>query len=73
MSNKKLKKPEEMSFEEAANELDGIITNIDRGEDDLETMMASHARGQLLVKRCQTLLQQAEQQLKTVDVEELDD
>ncbi len=62
-----------MSFEEAANELDGIIETIDRGEDDLETMMASHTRGQLLVKRCQALLQQAEQQLKSVDVEELDE
>ena len=71
--SKKLKKPEEMSFEEAANELDGIIAGIDKGEDDLETMMASHARGQLLVKRCQSLLEQAEQQLKTVDVEELDE
>ena len=72
MSNKP-KKPEEMSFEEAANELDGIIAVIDRGEEDLETMMASHARGQLLVKRCQSLLEQAEQQLKTIDVEELDE
>ncbi|MBI69991.1 MAG: exodeoxyribonuclease VII small subunit [Phycisphaerae bacterium] len=71
--SKKQKKPEEMSFEEAANELDGIIEGIDKGEDDLETMMASHARGQLLVKRCQSLLEQAEQQLKTVDVEELDE
>ncbi len=72
MSNKS-KKLEEMSFEEAANELDGIIAVIGRGEEDLETMMASHARGQLLVKRCQSLLEQAEQQLKTVDVEELDE
>mgnify|MGYP001201534998 FL=1 len=71
--SKKQKKPEEMSFEESANELDSIIAVIDRGEGDLETMMASHARGQLLVKRCQSLLEQAEQQLKTVDVEELND
>jgi len=71
MSDKKLQDPEKMTFEEAVGELEEIIKQIDSGEDDLEAMMKSHARGQLLVNRCKSLLSTAEQQLQTVEVEEL--
>ncbi|MAI66708.1 MAG: exodeoxyribonuclease VII small subunit [Phycisphaerae bacterium] len=68
----KLKKPESMTFEEASEELDGIVKRIDAGEADLEAMIKEHARGQLLVKRCRFLLEEAEQQLKTMEVQELE-
>lgn len=68
----KTKKPETMTFEEASEELDAIVKRIDAGEADLEAMMQEHARGQLLVKRCRTLLEAAEQQLKTMEVQELE-
>jgi len=71
MSEPKLKNPDKMSFEEAVGELESIIEQIDGGEDDLEAMMKSHARGQLLVLRCKSLLATAEQQLQTVEVDEL--
>ena len=39
MSDKQLAKPEEMTFEQAADELDAIVKRIDAGEADLEMMM----------------------------------
>jgi len=72
MTTKKVPKPEEMSFEQAADELDAIVKRIDEGNADLETMMRAHARGQLLVKRCRELLATAEQQLKTMDVQDIE-
>ena len=72
MSDKPRQKPEEMTFEQAADELDAIVKRIDGGEADLETMMKEHARGQLLVKRCRSLLVDAEQQLATMEADELE-
>jgi exodeoxyribonuclease VII small subunit len=72
MSDKTMQPADSMAFEEAADELDAIVKRIDAGEADLETMMKEHARGQLLIKRCRTLLADAEQQLKIVESKEID-
>ena len=72
MTDKKLPSPDKMTFELAADELDAIVKRIDEGQGDLEAIMKEHARGQLLVKRCRELLADAEQQLKTMEVDELD-
>ena len=72
MTDKKLPNADKMTFELAADELDAIVKRIGDGEVDLEVMMKEHARGQLLVKRCRELLAEAEHQLKTMEVEEID-
>jgi exodeoxyribonuclease VII small subunit len=72
MSDKPLQNPTEMTFEQAADELDAIVKRIDGGEADLEAMMKEHARGQLLVKRCRLLLADAEQQLATMEADALE-
>ena len=72
MSDKPLPDPKEMTFEQAADELEEIVKRIDAGEADLETMMKEHARGQQLVQQCRGLLEEAEQQLKTIEAKELD-
>jgi len=72
MSAKKTQQPEDMSFEQAADELDAIVKRIDEGKEDLEAMMCEHARGQLLITRCRELLETAEQQIKTLDVQEIE-
>ncbi len=64
--------PAEMTFEEASEELDAIVKSIDEGSGELEEMLRQHARGQALVKRCRELLGQAEQQLKTTEVDDID-
>jgi exodeoxyribonuclease VII small subunit len=72
MTDKKLPIPDKMTFELAADELDAIVKRIDEGKGDLEAMMKEHARGQLLVKRCRDLLAEAEQQLASMEVDEID-
>ena len=71
MSESKQKKPDDMSFEEAVGELDSIVKQIDSGDSTLEVMMAEHTRGQLLVKRCKDLLEDAEQQIQKMDAKDL--
>jgi|TARA_B110000116_G_scaffold269913_1_gene286820 exodeoxyribonuclease VII small subunit len=71
MSKKTLKKPADMTFEEAVGELDVIVQRIDAGEANLETMMEEHTRGQLLVARCKTLLESAEKQIEKMDAKDL--
>jgi exodeoxyribonuclease VII small subunit len=70
MSEKSLPNPDKMSFEEASEELDAIVKRIDAGEEDLETMMTEHKRGQLLVARCKLLLEDAQQQIKTMEAKD---
>ena len=71
MSVDKLPQPDEMSFEQASEELDAIVKRIDEGEADLETMMKEHTRGQLLVARCKQLLKDAQQQIKSMEAKDL--
>jgi len=73
MSKKKeLPDPSTMSFEQASEELDAIVKSIDEGKSELEEMLLQHARGQTLVKRCRELLSEAEQQLKTTEVDDIE-
>ena len=72
MTDKKLPSPDRMTFELAADELDAIVKRIDEGKGDLEAMMKEHERGQLLVKRCRDLLAEAEQQLASMEVDDID-
>jgi exodeoxyribonuclease VII small subunit len=71
MSVDKLPQPDKMSFEQASEELDAIVKRIDEGEADLETMMKEHTRGQLLVARCKQLLEDAQQQIKSMEAKDL--
>ena len=71
MSVDKLLQPDKMSFEQASEELDAIVKRIDEGEADLETMMKEHTRGQLLVARCKQLLEDAQQQIKSMEAKDL--
>jgi len=69
--NNDLSEPISMSFEQASEELDAIVKSIDVGSGELEEMLRQHSRGQALVTRCRELLSQAEQQLKTVEVDDI--
>jgi len=71
MSEDKLPQPDKMSFEQASEELDAIVKRIDEGKADLETMMKEHTRGQLLVSRCKQLLEDAQQQIKSMEAKDL--
>ena len=55
-----------MSFEQATEELDRIIERIESGEIGLQESLKQRKRGDELIQRCRLILDQAEQELKTI-------
>ncbi|MGE3064081.1 MAG: exodeoxyribonuclease VII small subunit [Hyphomicrobiaceae bacterium] len=50
----------ELSFEAALKELEGIVGRLERGDVELEESIAIYERGEALKNRCDSLLKQAE-------------
>lgn len=57
---------DEMSFEEAMKELDGVVQQLERGDVALEASIALYERGAALKKRCETLLKSAEEKVAAI-------
>jgi len=68
--NQDLPRPEELTFEQATEELEAIIERIESGEIGLEASLEQRRRGEALIKRCRAILDKAEQELEQVKVEE---
>jgi exodeoxyribonuclease VII small subunit len=62
---------EELSYEQALSELEGIVLDLEAEEHALEEALAMFERGQSLAQHCSTLLQQAELKIKELSGEEL--
>lgn len=62
---------EELSYEEAFQQLEDVVTQLEGGELSLERSVALYELGQRLSARCQNLLEKAE--LKIRQVEDDDD
>ncbi len=60
---------EDLSFEQAMEELELIIERIEQGQIGLEESLAQRKRGDALIKRCRAVLDVAEQELKQVKPE----
>ncbi|GAB6259794.1 exodeoxyribonuclease VII small subunit [Photobacterium sp. CCB-ST2H9] len=58
------KKPENMAFEEAMNELDVIVNELESGEIPLEDALKKFERGIALARNSQQKLTQAEQRVE---------
>jgi len=57
-------KIDQMSFEQAMQELDAIVLEMERGEIPLETSLKQFERGVALARHTQKLLQEAEQKVQ---------
>lgn len=57
-------KVEDLSFEQAMAELDGIVLEMERGEIPLEASLKQFERGVTLARHTQKLLHDAEQKVK---------
>jgi exodeoxyribonuclease VII small subunit len=55
-----LKDAEELTYEEALAELEGIVNSLEDGQNPLEDAMKLFERGQSLVARCGALLESAQ-------------
>lgn len=54
----------ELDFENAYQELEGIVERMERGEQDLETSLSDFERGVALMKHCHGVLKEAEQKVE---------
>ncbi len=64
MAKSKVQPVEELRYEEAYEELDSIVAQLESGDLPLEESLALFERGQLLAARCSELLEQAEIKLR---------
>jgi exodeoxyribonuclease VII small subunit len=65
-SSKKEKPVEELSYEEALAELEGIVSALEVGQSPLEEAIKLFERGQALAARCGVLLEAAELKVRQV-------
>ena len=60
----KAKTPDELSYEQAFRELEGLVASLESGDLPLEQALQLFERGQALAGRCSQLLEQAELRLR---------
>ena len=65
------KPPEELSFEQALDELDALVRKMESGELGLDESIAAYRRGTDLAKVCQGRLNAAELEIRKLDGEAL--
>ena len=61
---------DELSFEEAIAGLTDIVDKIEQGQIPLQESLDQYERGMALIKRCRTILQQAEQRIEKITKEQ---
>ncbi|MDH4140275.1 MAG: exodeoxyribonuclease VII small subunit [Coriobacteriia bacterium] len=66
MSEGNAPSPEELSFGEALEELEGIVCALESGELELEESLARYERGVVLLRLLQAKLADAEQKVTTL-------
>ena len=55
-----------LTFEEALEQLEGIVGRLERGDVALEESIEAYERGEALKKHCQTLLRAAEDKVEKI-------
>lgn len=66
MADPKPKPVENMSFEEALNELETIVRQLEAGDVELEKSISIYERGAALKKHCETRLKSAELKVEQI-------
>jgi len=66
VSDLKFKPLEDLTYEQALQELEELVNSLETGENDLESTLLYYERGQSLASHCVSLLDNAE--LKVEDV-----
>lgn len=60
---------DEMSFEDAIQELEKVVTQLDRGEVALEDSIKLYERGAALKARCEAKLKEAEEKVAQITLD----
>ncbi len=66
-------KPESLSFEQALNELQSVVEQLEAGQLSLQDSLTLYKRGQQLSQRCNALLDAAETQIESETPSENED
>ena len=61
---------EKMTFEDAMDELEGIVNALDKGNVSLDEAIAAYDRGSVLKDHCEKRLNQAKMKVETIQSEE---
>ena len=64
MTDLKFKPLEELSYEDALQELEELVHTLEEGDKDLETTLLYFERGQKLASHCISLLDEAESKVE---------
>ncbi|MBL1218008.1 MAG: exodeoxyribonuclease VII small subunit [Planctomycetes bacterium] len=64
---------DELSFEQAFEQAEEIVDQIERGEIGLEASIEAYERGLAMLRRCRTILDQAEQRVEELQQSREDD
>lgn len=56
--------PQDLSFEDALNQLEDLVEMMERGDMSLEDSLSSFERGVALTRRCEAALKAAEQKVE---------
>tara|TARA_Y100001968_G_scaffold71567_2_gene62784 strand:- start:3809 stop:4042 length:234 start_codon:yes stop_codon:yes gene_type:complete len=63
-----LKQVSKMSYEESANELDSILSNLQNNNIPVDDLYEYYLKGNILLDRCQKLLNHLEQEVVEISV-----
>ena len=55
------------TFEQALEELEQIVTDVEEGSIPLEESIDKYARGMKLIRHCRGILEQAEKRIETIN------
>ncbi len=61
-----------LPYEEALEQLEAIIDRVEHGEIGLEATLAEYRRGRALLRRCQTVLDTAEQEIRRLSLSDVE-
>jgi exodeoxyribonuclease VII small subunit len=59
----------QLPFEKALSELESIVQRLERGDVPLEESVAIYERGEVLKRRCEDLLRQAEARVEKITLD----
>jgi len=59
-----------LTFEQAINQLKGIVDRIEQGEIPLQDSLEQYEKGMALIKHCRDILQKAEKRIEKISKEE---
>jgi exodeoxyribonuclease VII small subunit len=70
MSDKNNSDVQTLSFESAIEELESIVKRLEEGKVPLEESVAIYERGEVLKRRCEDLLRQAEARVEKITLDQ---